>query len=45
MTRPEGAVWSSCGIATLPQPTGDCVVPEGEGGGGEGTCDARGIRR
>ena len=20
MTRPEGAVWSSCGIATLPQP-------------------------
>ena len=35
MTRPEGAVWSSCGIATLPQSTGDCVVPEG-GGGGKG---------
>ena len=43
MTRPEGAVWSSCGIATLPQPKRKQLVivlflkgGGGGGGGGEG---------
>ena len=38
MTRPEGAVWRSCGIATLPQPKRKQLVIvlflKGGGGGG-----------
>ena len=39
MTRPEGAVWRSCGIATLPQPKRKQLVivlflKGGRGGGG-----------
>ena len=41
MTRPEGAVWSSCGISTLLQPKRKQLVivlflKGGGGGGGEG---------